>query len=255
MQAWQSLIEDSKTRSARTRVPGDDIKARLFVERLRRDAKRHDHERHPFHWRLLEGKLCSEEIQLWVVNTYYYETRIPITDALILAKSDDSAFRRRWLRRIVEQDGESAGEGNIALWQRLAEAVGVDKRSLEEPSLVLSGVRFACDAYVNHIREASLCEAIAASLADMLLPEAMERRLAALQCHYPWIDSRALDCFRVRIQRARREADEMLAYLTEHVATTRDEDACARSLVHHSLTLWHILDCIDAASRASAKSA
>ena len=49
-------------------------------------------------------------------------------DALILAKSDDPAWRRLWMRRIVDHDGTREGEGGLALWLRLAQGVGLPLR-------------------------------------------------------------------------------------------------------------------------------
>lgn len=225
----------------------------LFLERLRREAKRHYHDRHPFHVRMLDGTLSSGEIRLWVLNRFYYQTRIPIKDALILAKSEDPAFRRSWLRRIVDHDGGSAGEGGIALWQRLAEAVGIGAAELHAPSAILPGVRFACDAYVGLVRESSLVEAVAMSLTEVLAPDLMERRLLAFERHYPWIDSSALQYFKLRIPRARQDADEALLYVREHATTRSIEDACVQALVSKAQILWQVLDSIEAAGRASAR--
>ena len=57
-----------------------------------------------------------------MLNRYYYQTRIPIKDAIILSKSDDPAFRRAWIRRIHDHDGERPVTGGLALWLRLADA-------------------------------------------------------------------------------------------------------------------------------------
>jgi hypothetical protein len=38
-----------------------------------------------------QGKLTQHHLQQWILNRYYYQTRIPIKDALILSKSDDPA--------------------------------------------------------------------------------------------------------------------------------------------------------------------
>jgi pyrroloquinoline-quinone synthase len=67
----------------------------------------------------------------------------------ILAKSDDPAFRRMWIQRLRDHDGERAGEGGLAQWLRLAEAVGLDARQVASCERVLPGVRFARDAYVS----------------------------------------------------------------------------------------------------------
>src|SRR5439155_18357729 len=102
------------------------LSAEAFVAALREEGARRYHDAHPFHQRMHRGELSKSEIQHWVLNRYYYQTRIPIKDALIIAKSDDPAFRRNWLRRIVDHDGEREGEGGLALWLRLAEGVGLD---------------------------------------------------------------------------------------------------------------------------------
>ena len=92
-----------------------------------------------------EGRLGREDLQRWVLNRYYYQTRIPIKDALILAKSEDPAFRRAWIRRIHDHDGEVDGEGGLAQWVRLGEAVGLGAEDVKSCRAVLPGVRFACD--------------------------------------------------------------------------------------------------------------
>ena len=74
-----------------------------------------------------EGALSRRQIQGWVLNRYYYQTRIPIKDALILSKSEDPSFRRLWIHRIHDHDGTKDGEGGLALWLRLAEGVGLDR--------------------------------------------------------------------------------------------------------------------------------
>ena len=67
-----------------------------FVARLRAQGTRY-HNLHPFHRRMDAGELTREELQRWVANRFYYQTRIPVKDAIILSKSEDPAFRRAWL--------------------------------------------------------------------------------------------------------------------------------------------------------------
>src|SRR5207302_1392696 len=93
----------------------------------------------------------------WVLNRYYYQTRIPIKDAVILSKSEDPAFRRMWIRRIRDHDGdETGGEAGLDLWLRLADGVGLDREEVASCRSVLPGVRFACDAYVDLESAASI---------------------------------------------------------------------------------------------------
>ena len=68
--------------------------AHAFLARLREEGARRYHDAHPFHRRMHEGTLSKPELQRWVENRYYYQTRIPIKDAIILSKSEDPAFRR-----------------------------------------------------------------------------------------------------------------------------------------------------------------
>src|SRR5262249_3752333 len=94
-----------------------------FVESLRREGANRYHDHHRYHALMHEGKLTKVQLQQWVLNRYYYQTRIPIKDAILVSKSEDPAFRRAWLRRIVDHDGEAPGEGGLAQWLRLAEGV------------------------------------------------------------------------------------------------------------------------------------
>ncbi|MBC7173170.1 MAG: pyrroloquinoline-quinone synthase PqqC, partial [Polyangiaceae bacterium] len=135
-----------------------------FLERLRSEGGRRYHDRHPFHVAMHEGKLRPEQLRHWVRNRYYYQSRIPLKDALILAKAEDTSFRRRWIRRIHEQDGSASGEGGLEAWLKLGEAVGLDRRELVVHRGVVRGVRFACDAYVELVARSSLLEAVASSL-------------------------------------------------------------------------------------------
>ena len=137
---------------------------------LRQEGLQRYHHEHPFHILMHQGKLSTHQLQQWVLNRYYYQTRIPIKDALIIAKSEDPAFRRMWIRRIHDQDGEDSGGGGLARWRKLAGAVGVEEPQLVTFNSVLPGVRFACDAYVSLVREATLVEAVASSLTELFAP-------------------------------------------------------------------------------------
>src|SRR5207245_145637 len=113
-----------------------------------------------------EGSLSRHELQQWVLNRYYYQTRIPIKDALILSKSEDSAFRRMWIHRLSDHDGQQEGEGGLVNWLNLAEAVGLERNDVASCRRVLPGVRFACDGYVQLVRESPLLVAVASSLTE-----------------------------------------------------------------------------------------
>jgi pyrroloquinoline-quinone synthase len=223
-----------------------------FIERLRRAGAARYHDNHPFNVRMHEGKLSQRELGDWVKNRYYYQTRIPIKDALILAKSEDPAWRRVWIHRIVDHDGLAEGEGGLSLWLKLAEAVGLDRAEVASLSGVLPGVRFACDAYVTFVRERSLLEAVASSLTEAFAPDIMTRRIAAWEKHYPWVDATALDYFRSRVPRARRDSEEAIAFVAERATTRELQDLAVAALVTKCEILWALLDSVAAGPTLSA---
>jgi pyrroloquinoline-quinone synthase len=215
-----------------------------LLAQLRQVGTERYHDRHPFHARMHAGELSKAELQAWVENRFYYQTRIPIKDALIVAKSDDPAFRRMWLRRIVDHDGSEPGTGGLELWLRLGEGVGLSRERLLEGDRVLPGVRFACDAYVNLVRESSLAAAVASSLTEFFAPDLMTQRIAAFEQHYRFIDPAALEYFRQRVPRARRDSDEAVSFVLKHADTASAQKACIEALIRKTEILWHLLDCV-----------
>jgi pyrroloquinoline-quinone synthase len=86
-----------------------------FIAWIRREGEQRYHDHHRYHVRMHEGALSRLQLQQWVLNRYYYQTRIPIKDAIILSKSEDPAFRRMWIRRIRDHDGDEGGEAHGSL--------------------------------------------------------------------------------------------------------------------------------------------
>ena len=85
------------------------------------------HHKHPFHLLMHEGKLTRGQLQAWALNRYYYQSRIPIKDAAILARTEDPAFRLAWRKRILDHDGDGTKPGGIEKWLRLVEATGLSR--------------------------------------------------------------------------------------------------------------------------------
>ena len=218
-----------------------------LVQRFREEGSRRYHDHHPYHVLMHEGKLTKLQLQAWVLNRYYYQTRIPIKDALILSKAEDPAFRRMWIRRILDHDGTQEADGGLALWLRLAEGVGLDREEVASLRSVLPGVRFACDAYVELVRERSLVEAVASSLTEFFAPDLMSRRLDAWERHYPWVDSGVLEYFRSRVPRARRDSEEALEFVIRRATTRELQERCVAALVTKCDILWGLLDAVYAA--------
>ncbi|HEY7650519.1 MAG TPA: pyrroloquinoline-quinone synthase PqqC [Methylomirabilota bacterium] len=227
-----------------TRAP---LSAEAFVEWLRREGESRYHDHHRYHALMHDGKLTKPQLQQWVLNRYYYQTRIPIKDAIILSKSDDPAFRRMWIRRIHDHDGTEPGTGGLELWLRLAEGVGLDRAEVASCRSVLPGVKFACDGYVDLVRDRGLVEAVASSLTEFFAPDLMTKRVAAWERHYPWVSRDMLEYFRSRVPRARRDSQEAMDFVVRHATTYEMQTRCVAALIRKTEILWHLLDCAYAA--------
>jgi pyrroloquinoline-quinone synthase len=220
-----------------------------FEARLRGVLAERYHDRHPFNLRMHEGALSREELQTWALNRYYYQTRIPLKDSVILAKSGDPAFRRAWIQRIHDHDGSRPGEGGLATWLDLAEAVGCDRAEVENLASVLPGVRDACDDYVRLVESRDLLESVAASLTELAAGEIMRVRLAAFEKHYPWVGERGLRYFRSRTTQAPRDARFGMAWVLEHAGNEDEQRRCVAALEKKCEILWRLLDAVEAAHR------
>ena len=215
--------------------------------RLRRVLAERYHDRHAFNRRMHAGTLTPAELRTWVRNRYYYQTRIPIKDGIILAKAESPAFRRQWVRRIHDHDGERAGEGGLEQWLALAEAVGLERAEVESLRLVLPGVRKACDDYVQFVESNDLLASVAASLTEMSAGIIMQERLAAFETHYPWVGESGLRYFRSRTTLAPRDAEGGLRFVLEHARSAEDQDRCVAALERKCEILWRLLDAVEAA--------
>jgi pyrroloquinoline-quinone synthase len=227
--------------------PAELLDSDAFIARLKAEGEKRYHDKHPFHIAMHAGELSREQIQAWVRNRFYYQTRIPIKDAVILSKSEDSAFRRVWIHRITDHDGKQEGEGGIAQWLRLAHGVGLDLDEVKSLRAVLPGVRFACDAYVTLVRERPLVEAVASSLTEFFSPDIMARRIAAWETHYPWVEAETLAYFRGRVTRAKEDSREAIDYVLANAKTRAVQERCIDALITKTQILWALLDAVSTA--------
>ena len=147
---------------------------------LRDIGARRYHRLHPFHGMLHGGKCTKGQVQAWALNRYYYQAMIPIKDASLIARCEDSAVRREWRSRLVDHDGEHDGDGGIARWLKLTDGLGLDRDYVTSTRGLLPGTRFAVEAYVRFVREKTLLEAIASSLTELFSPVIIGERMAEI---------------------------------------------------------------------------
>ena len=216
-----------------------------FEQRLRRILDEKYHHRHPFNVRLHGGACTPVEVRRWVRNRYYYQTRIPLKDGLILTKSEDREFRRGWIRRIHDHDGDDARAGGLELWLRLAVAAGLEREEVASLRGVLPGVRRACDAYVEFVAAHDLLASVASSLTELSAGPFLGERAEAFRKHYRWIEESGLEYFLSRTTQAPRDAKEGLAYVLAHARTPEDEERCAAALLRKCEILWALLDGVE----------
>ncbi|MFV2172893.1 pyrroloquinoline-quinone synthase PqqC [Actinomadura sp. LOL_016] len=223
-------------------------------ERLRALGEERYHHRHPFNLRMHAGRLTREELRRWVLNRFHYQRHIPVKDALILAKLDDGALRRSWIRRVHDHDGVPDGDGRdggIERWLRLGEAVGLDRAALLSGAGVLPGVRLAVDGYVNFCRNASRLEAVASSLTELFAPDLMATRIAAWEHHYPWVEPGGLRYFQVRVGQGRRDSEEALGLVHAWSRTRDDQERVLAAFTFKCEVLWSLLDAVEHAGEAA----
>jgi len=212
-----------------------------FEQQLRERGRAY-HIHHPFNLMLNSGKATPAQIRGWVANRFYYQISIPRKDAAILTNCEELAVRRAWVQRILDQDGQGHDSGGIEAWLRLAEAVGLERAEVEGLALLLPGVRFAVDAYVNFARRAPWLEGVCASLSELFAPEIHRQRLVTWPEHYPWIERAGLTYFQRRVSGARRDVEYGLALTLERCRTAAAQERALEVLEFKLDVLWQMND-------------
>lgn len=211
--------------------------------RLQKIGEERYHHRHPFHVMMHEGQLSRGQLQAWALNRYYYQSCIPIKDAIILSRSNDSAFRRAWRKRVLDHDGVDSPEGGIERWVRLGEATGLRREQMVAGNEILPAVRYAVDAYLKLVGERSLLEAVASSLTELFSRDLIALRMDALRKHYPWL-SGGLDYFEARLEQAPADAKFALQFVNKHASTRAEQELAMQALRDKCDILWAQLDAL-----------
>lgn len=216
----------------------------LFEARLRAIGDARYHDKHPFHERLHSGRCTADQVRAWVINRYYYQSRIPMKDAAFLSRVSDPDLRRIWRSRIEDHDGHAAGTGGIARWLKLAEGVGLDPDYVASTKGVLPATRFAVDAYVRFVRDEPLMRAVAASLTELFAPKIHADRIAGLLQHYEFANDTTVSYFRHRLTEAPKDVAFGLSWVLDHAVSQNDQDAAADALCFKTDVLWAQLDAL-----------
>src|SRR4051794_21271707 len=193
------------------------------------------------------GRLRPEQLRGWIANRFYYQENIPRKDAAILSNCPDPEVRRRWIRRIVDHDGQHPGEGGIEAWLHLAEAAGLTREEVRDHRHLVPGVRFAVDPSAPSPRPRPGVEAVASSLTELFAPDLMAERLAAFERWSPWIDADGLAYFRARLDQAPRDCEHALEVVTTHCLSAESQARAVDALSLKCDVLWSLMNAIDQA--------
>src|SRR6202000_3073723 len=177
------------------------------------------HSLHPFHRLLHGGKLNKGQVQAWALNRYYYQSTIPIKDAVVISRFRDRGIRMEWRQRIEDHDGDQGSEGGIERWLKLTEGLGLDSTYVESTEGILPATRFAVEAYVHFVRDKSPLEAIASSLTELFAPNLHEERISGMLAHYNFVNPDIMSYFSRRLQQAPRDAGFALQYVKANAKT------------------------------------
>jgi len=211
---------------------------------LRQVGEERYHHRHPFHLLMHEGKLSRGQLQAWALNRYYYQSVIPIKDAIILSRSDDPEFRRAWRKRIVDHDGDAhSKDGGIKRWLKLAEATGLDAERVASKREILPATRYAVNEYLNLVRTRPLLEAVASSLTELFSRDLISLRMDRLRQHYPWLAG-GLDYFEARLEQAPEDAAFAIRYVYDNARTREEQEKAIQALRDKCDILWAQLDAL-----------
>jgi len=211
---------------------------------LRDIGARRYHRLHPFHGLLHGGKCTRGQVQAWALNRYYYQASIPLKDAALIARCDDTALRREWRSRLVDHDGAGEGDGGIARWLKLTDGVGLDRDEVQAFRGILPATRFAVDAYVRFVCEKTLLEAVASSLTELFSPTIIGERVSGMLANYDFVSRDTLAYFDKRPPQAARDADFALDYVKRHAVTAEQQQAVLAALEFKCDVLWAMLDAL-----------
>ncbi|MDF2980613.1 MAG: Pyrroloquinoline-quinone synthase [Devosia sp.] len=213
-------------------------------EQLRFIGATRYHSLHPFHALLHGGKLNQGQVQAWALNRYYYQSTIPIKDAVVISRFRDRDTRIEWRHRISDHDGDIGTEGGIERWIKLTEGLGLDTDYVESAEGILPATRFAVEAYVHFVREKSPLEAIASSLTELFAPNLHEERISGMLKHYDFVNPEVMSYFSRRLTQAPRDSEFALNYVKQHAKTPYERRLVCNALIFKTNVLWVQLDAL-----------
>ena len=195
---------------------------------LREIGARRYHRLHPFHALLHGGKCTKGQVQAWALNRYYYQAMIPIKDASLIARCEDSAVRREWRSRLVDHDGEREGDGGIARWLKLTDGLGLDRDYVTSLARIVARHALCgrCLCAFRARKDAARSDRVVAD--RNVFAGDHQRAHGGMLANYAFVTRETLSYFDKRPPQAERDADFALDYVKRNARTPEQQQACWR---------------------------
>ena len=190
------------------------------------------------------GKCSKGQVQAWALNRYYYQAMIPIKDASLIARCEELGDAPRVAQSARRPRRRAPGEGGIARWLKLTDALGLDRDYVASLRGLLPATRFAVDAYVRFVREKSLLEAVASSLTELFSPQIIGERMEGMLKSYDFVTAETLAYFSQRPPQAERDSRFALDYVKQHARTAETQQQVLAALEFKCDVLWAMLDAL-----------
>lgn len=202
------------------------------------------HHRHPFQLMLQNGQLSRSQLQAWALNRYYYQSQIPIKDAVIISRLQDSHLRTVWRQRLVDQDGDDKQVGGVTRWLHLTTALGLEPHYVKQCVGLLPATRFAVDSYIRFVSHSSVLAAIASSLTEMSARDLIQVRMEGMLKHYDFIDAKTLSYFTERLKQNDGKSTVAMDYILRHAKTVEHVEEVLGAVRFKCQVLWAQLDAL-----------
>ena len=216
-----------------------------FEANIRAVGDERYHDKHEFHKLLHGGKLSKAQVAAWALNRYCYQEAVPRKDAALMSRVYDREFRREWIHRIHDHDGQLPDEqGGLERWLVLTDCLGLDRDYVTSMRGALPATRFAVESYVRFVVETPLIVAVASSLTELFAPSIHRERIAGMLANYNFVNDDVMAYFKRRLTQAPRDATFALEFVKTNARTRDMQEACVDAVRFKCNVLWVQLDAL-----------
>ena len=219
--------------------------AEEFEAQIRAVGAERYHDKHTFHKLLHGGKLDKGQVAAWALNRYCYQEAVPRKDAALMSRVHDREFRRAWVHRVHDHDGQLPEEhGGIERWLKLTDCLGLDRDFVTSMAGALPATRLAVEAYVRFVVEQPLTVAVASSLTELFAPSIHRERIASMLANYTFVNDEVMAYFKRRLTQAPSDATFALEFVKSNARTREAQEACVAAVRFKCDVLWAQLDAL-----------